>query len=210
LGLSWHNSLFLGENTLFVSEVADLWLLESISAIFKEASLVGLDPIINIIPVGGAANFAYVGNLLLNYRSNSLVLLNSDRQGESAHKQLIHSWNMSDDRIFLLSKVFETEEPRYLEDFLDPNYYISMVNKAYAKEIKRKEIKIKDDGDRSIVEKVAEELSERGVASFERNRPARLIATDLCSKHIGDMQPITLNNFRKLFTMINEIVIKWH
>lgn len=210
LGLSWHNSLFLGDNALFVSDVADLWLLESISAIFKEASLVGLDPKITIIPVGGAVNFAYVGNLLLNHKSNSLVLLNSDRYGKTAYKQLLHSWNMKDDRIFLLGKVFETNETRYLEDLLDPNYYLSMMNKAYHKDLKRKDIKIKDDNDKSIIEKAADELAQKGIPNFERSKVAHSIASDLANKHLGDLQPITLNNFRKLFTMINEIALKWH
>ncbi|HEX2982444.1 MAG TPA: AAA family ATPase [Ignavibacteriales bacterium] len=210
LGLSWHNSLFLGDNALFVAEVSDLWILEAVSAIFKEASLVGLDPKITIIPVGGAVNFAYVGNLLLNYQSNSLVLLNSDKYGETAYKQLVHSWNMKDDRIFLLGKIFETSETRYLEDLLDPNYYIGMAGKAYSKELRKKDIKIKDDSDRSIVDKIADELAQKGIMNYERNRAAHSIASDLTNKHIGDLQPITLNNFRKLFTMINEIALKWH
>lgn len=210
LAISLYQSVFFSERVIFTPSFADFWILESLSEIFKEASLVGIDEGVTIIPLGGATNFAYIGYLLSSQPMKILMLTNEESDGRYSFSDFFHQWFINDSQIIRLEKIFENENIKYLEDLFDQNYFIGAANKAYKNELKRKRITIDEEDSRSAIVKAEESLKSKGIEKIDRNKIAKTIAADLASKRLGDLQPITLNNFRKLFTYINLQTIKWH
>ena len=92
LGLSWSQSLFVGQHNLVVEGVTDFWYLSAFSSLFNDAGEVGLPEELVITPAGGASKVAYVGTVLQGQELNVCVLLDSDNEGKNAYEQLVHQW----------------------------------------------------------------------------------------------------------------------
>jgi predicted ATP-dependent endonuclease of OLD family len=54
LGLSWAQSLFIGQKNLVVEGVTDFWFLSTMSTLLKEAGELGLAEELVVTPAGGA------------------------------------------------------------------------------------------------------------------------------------------------------------
>ena len=209
LGLSWSQSLFVGQYNLVVEGVTDFWFLIALSSMLQEAGQKGIDEQLVITPVGGASKVAYVGTILHGQNLNVAVLLDSDNEGMSAYKQLVHQWILDDKHVLMLGDTLGVKHFCTLEDLFSDDYYFEHVNGAYSLELGDKILEVSKEQNKPIVGRVEEALNARGIASFNKGRVAKRIMQDLSKKKLSDMPEKTVENFGETILAINKIVEGW-
>jgi predicted ATP-dependent endonuclease of OLD family len=209
LGLSWAQSLFIGQKNLVVEGVTDFWFLITLSTLLKEAGDQGLPEDLVVTPAGGASKVAYVATLLAGQELKVAALLDSDAEGIAARKQLVNNWLLKDSDVLLLGDVIGNPGTCALEDLFDEEYYLSHASAAYSKELDGKQIKLPKTPPVSIVDRLKLHFSEREI-SFNKGRVAKLIMKDLATKALADLTPSTVDAFRKTIGAIVGTVAKWN
>lgn len=210
LGLSWSQSLFVGQFNLVVEGVDDFWFLTTFSTMFEEAGQPGIDPRLVVTPAGGASKVAYVGTILKGQELNVAVLLDSDPAGQQAFEQLVHQWILQDKLVVMVGDAVGST-PCALEDLFGEGYYLTKINEAYAKEFEKKPLTLnaKTVGKKSIVDRVEDAFGERGLGEYNKGRVAKRIMTDLGKKQLGACDADTVEKFRKVIDAINAVVKGW-
>ena len=209
LGLSWSQSLFIGQYNLVVEGVTDFWFLTTISTMLREAGAEGIDEQLVITPAGGASKVAYVGTILHGQNLNVAVLLDSDPEGKNAYEQLVHQWILDAKLVLRLGDVLETKEQRTLEDLFAEDYYLKHVNAAYEKELGGQPLQVAAEKKRSVVERIEEALAAKGVEKFNKGRVAKRIMTDLAKKKLAELPKETVEKFKKVVAAVNGVVATW-
>lgn len=208
LGMSWAQSLFVGQKNLVVEGVTDYWFLVTLSTLLKDAGEPGLREDLVVTPAGGAAKVAYVATLLAGQQLKVAALLDSDAEGIAARKQLIQNWLLKDSDVLLLGDVVGASGTFSLEDLFDEDYYLSHVAGAYRKELGGSSVILSEKPSKSIVERLDSYFEEISL-HFNKGRVAKRIMNDLATKSLGDLPTATIEAFRKTIVAINEIVSRW-
>lgn len=211
LGLSWSQSLFVGQFNLVVEGVDDFWFLTVFSTMFEEAGQTGIDPRLVVTPAGGASKVAYVGTILKGQELNVAVLLDSDSAGQQAFEQLVHQWILQDKLVVMVGDAVGIT-PCALEDLFGEAYYLTKVNEAYAKEVEKETLTLnpKTAGKKSIVDRVQDAFGERGLGEYNKGRVAKRIMTDLGKSELAAIDPETISKFRKVIDAINGVAASWN
>lgn len=208
LGLSWAQSLFVGQRNLVVEGVTDYWFLVTLSTLLKDAGESGLREDLVVTPAGGATKVAYVATLLAGQQLKVAALLDSDAEGIAARQQLIHNWLLKDSDVLLLGDVIGASGMFSLEDLFDEGYYLSHVSAAYRKELAESAVTLPEMPSKSVVERLDSYFEERSL-HFNKGRIAKRIMGDLATKSLDDLPKATVEAFRKTIAAINEVVSKW-
>lgn len=208
LGLSWAQSLFVGQRNLVVEGVTDFWFLTTLSTLLKEAGEPGLPEELVVTPAGGASKVAYVATLLAGQKLKVAALLDSDAEGLAARKQLVHNWLLKEGDILLLADVLGISTECALEDLFDEAYYVSHVAAAYKKELDGKAVKLSPKASGSIVGRLDAFFEGKSIP-FNKGRVAKRIMQDLASKSLKDLDGTTVESFRKTIASINAVNKKW-
>lgn len=210
MGLSWSQSLFVGQYNLVVEGVDDFWFLTAISNLIEEAGTKGIDPDLVITPAGGASKVAYVSTILNGQGLKVAALLDSDPAGEDACAQLVKQWILNEKNVLMVGKVIGSD-PMAIEDLFGEKYYLSKVNEAYKKERGAKEIALdpKTFGKKAIVFRCEDAFEKAKMGSFNKGRVAKLIVKDLAQKQLSALDTETVDKFQKLIAAINETMAKW-
>jgi predicted ATP-dependent endonuclease of OLD family len=209
LGLSWSQSLFVGQYNLVVEGITDFWFLTAFSAILQDAGQEGIDEHLVITPAGGASKVAYVGTILHGQNLNVAVLLDSDQEGKSAYEQLVHQWIINDKHVLMLGNILGVKHFCTLEDLFSEDYYLEHVNAAYCLELGNKNLGIGKENNKPIVVRVEEALKAQGIDFFNKGRVAKRIMQDLSKKKLSDLPNDTIDNFSKTIVAINKIIKEW-
>lgn len=209
LGLSWSQSLFIGQYNLVVEGVTDFWFLTTFSTMLQDDGIDGIDEQLVITPAGGASKAAYIGTILQGQKLNVMVLLDSDHEGKSAYEQLVYQWIVDDKYVLLLGKALGVNHPCTLEDLFSEDYYLEHVNAAYCSELSKKTLKLGRNLNLPIIERVEEALKAQGIERFNKGRIAKRIMKDLAKKTLAEVPQETVENFRKVITTINKTVQAW-
>lgn len=210
LGLSWSQSLFVGQYNLVVEGVDDFWLLTTFSTLFEEAGQAGINPELVVTPAGGASKVAYVGTILQGQELHVAVLLDSDLAGQQAFEHLVHQWILKDKLVLMLGDVIGSN-PCALEDVFSETYYLTKVAECYAKELSGKPLVLdaKTEGKKAIVARVEEAFSKLSLPEFNKGRVAKRIMADLGKKDLASIDKDTVAKFRKVINAINQLIIGW-
>ena len=210
LGLSWSQSLFVGQYNLVVEGVDDFWLLTTFSTLFEEAGQAGINPELVVTPAGGASKVAYVGTILQGQELHVAVLLDSDLAGQQAFEHLVHQWILKDKLVLMLGDVIGSN-PCALEDVFSETYYLTKVAECYAKELSGKPLVLdaKTAGKKAIVARIEEAFSKLSLPEFNKGRVAKRIMADLGKKDLASIDKDTVAKFRKVIDAINQLVIDW-
>ncbi|WP_236904600.1 ATP-dependent nuclease [Collimonas fungivorans] len=208
LGLSWAQSLFIGQKNVVVEGVTDYWFLSTMSTLLIDAGESGLDDDLVITPAGGASKVAYLATLLSGQELKVVALLDSDEEGLKAQKQLVHNWLLSDSDVLMLGTVVGIEGTCAIEDLFDQTYYLKHVSAAYTKELGGKALKLSSPPTNSIVDRLAAHFNGLGVP-FNKGRVAKRIMKDLGTKQATDLAAGTLDAFRKAIAAVNAAAARW-
>jgi hypothetical protein len=208
LGLSWAQSLFIGQKNLVVEGVTDFWFLSTLSTLLGEAGETGLADDLVVTPAGGASKVAYLATLLMGQELKVAALLDSDEEGLKAQKQLVHNWLLADSDVLMLGTVAGAAGTYAIEDLFDSTYYLEQSKAAYAKELGGKAIKLPAKPEGSIVDRLALHFEGQGL-TFNKGRVAKRIMKDLATKQAKDLPVETLDGFRKAIAAVNAVVARW-
>lgn len=209
LGLSWSQSLFVGQYNLVVEGVTDFWFLSTMSELLHEAGKTALDEQLVITPAGGASKVAYVGTILQGQELNVCCLLDSDPEGKAAYEQLVHQWILDDQYVLVLGDVLGGVKQATLEDLFDRDYYLGKAQVAYGKELGEKRLKDLVTPSVAIVAAIEQALKQSGIETFNKGRVAKLIMTDLAGKSLPALGADTEMKFTKVVQAVNAIMKKW-
>lgn len=209
LGLSWSQSLFVGQYNLIVEGVTDFWFLTTLSTILQDSGKLGIDEQLVITPAGGATKVAYVGTILHGQQLNVSVLLDSDKEGKTAYEQLVHQWIIESNNVLMIGTVLDSAQYLTLEDLFSEDYYLTHVKEAYKKELSGKSLVLQINSGSSILERVEEALKALGVEKFNKGRVAKRIMSDLVKKKASDISTDTISKFEKIFAALNQIMTTW-
>lgn len=210
LGLSWSQSLFVGQYNLVVEGVDDFWFLTTFSTLFEEAGQAGLDLDLVVTPAGGASKVAYVGTILHGQELHVAVLLDSDPAGEQAFEQLVHQWVLDEKLVVMVGDAIGSK-PCALEDLFGEAYYIAKVEEAYSKELAGKTLTLepKTAGKKSLVHRVEDAFDKAKLGTFNKGRIAKRIMTELGKSDLAAVDKDTVASFRKVIDAVNRVVANW-
>ena len=209
LGLSWSQSLFVGQYNLVVEGVTDFWFLVAVSEMLRQAGKAGLDEQLVITPAGGASKVAYVGTILHGQELSVCVLLDSDAEGRNAYEQLVHQWILDAKYVLMLSDVIGGVKQATLEDLFDRDFYLAKADIAYARELSGKKLADLVKPGAAIVVAVEQALKQIGIETFNKGRVAKLIMSDLAGKELADLGAETEKKFSLVIEAVNALVVKW-
>ena len=210
LGLSWSQSLFVGQYNLVVEGVDEFWFLTTFSTLFEEAGQPGLDPELVVTPAGGASKVAYVGTILHGQELHVAVLLDSDSAGKQASKQLVHQWILDEKLVIMVGNVIGSQACA-LEDLFGETYYIAKVEEAYAKELEGKSVALDPNtaGKKPLVHRVEDAFKKARLGIFNKGRIAKLIMADISKMNLASVDKDTVDAFRKVIDTVNGVVARW-
>ena len=209
LGLSWSQSLFVGQYNLVVEGVTDFWFLSTVSEMLRQDGKSGLDEQLVITPAGGASKVAYVGTILHGQKLNVCVMLDSDVEGNHAYQQLVHQWIIDRRYVLMLGEVLGESKQVTLEDLFDRDYYLDKSDAAYARELSGRKLKDLVSAELPILAAIEKALKGIGLETFNKGRVAKLIMSDLAKKKIADLGTDTAMKFGRVVDTVNEIVSTW-
>jgi len=209
LGLSWAQSLFVGQRNLVVEGVTDFWFLVTLSTLFKDAGEVGLPEDLVLTPAGGASKVSYVATLLAGQKLKVAALLDSDSEGIAARKQLVNNWLLKEGDVLLLADVLGINTECALEDLFDEAYYLFHVEAAYEKELGGNKINLPANPSESIVRRLDSYFADKSIP-FNKGRVAKRIMQDLPTKSLKDLDVNTVGAFRKAIEAINAVNERWN
>ena len=216
LGYTIAQNLFISKRNLLVEGPADLIYLKFFSSILDQKRRESLRDDITIVPVGGLDKLTtFVA--LLGSNQLELVVLHDyaskpDPKLESLVQQkLIRDRNVLHYAIFrsgysLKSTKFISSD---VEDMMSENFYLSIFNKCFTKELTGQQIAVKDlpSGDR-IVERLERYLKNNNIqlrpsSGFNHYRVANYLVSNPVAPSKVDKN--TLNSFEQLFKRVNEL-----
>jgi predicted ATP-dependent endonuclease of OLD family len=208
LGLSWSQSLFVGQYNLVVEGVTDYWFLSTVSEMLRSAGKPGIDEQLVVTPAGGASKVAYIGTILHGQDLNVCVLLDSDLEGKSAYEQLVHQWIAESKHVLMLGSLLGMKQAT-LEDLFDRNYYLAKATAAYSKELgERKLVDLVAPG-LPVVAAVELALTNVGIKVFNKGRVAKLVVNDLVGKNLAALGPDTEKRFSRVIEAVNAVLAAW-
>ena len=197
---------------LIVEGYEDLLYLEAMALYFrrtKRKPTIDLSKML-ILPVNGADKAPFYTTFLVKEGFKLLVLLDYDQKGRAVKTRIVESQLMPEDMVVTLEQAIESPEPGVdyeIEQLLGADFFNHAVAQVYQKEIDDGTIDL-DNLDTSIkkLTKRYKELWRKSKLHFDELRVAQQIRmiTDSPSCDDSLVGEITLNNFGKLFEIINE------
>ena len=210
LGIDWSQSLFISKHNLVVEGVTDLWFLNAFSNLFKNAGKNGLDLELVIIPAGSASRIPYFSTILHGHNLNVLALLDSDKAGEDAYKQLVHNKILHKSMVMKIGPIIKRDTCS-IEDLFDEAYYIQKVTEVYSNELEGKSISLDSETaeKKSLITRVEDYFNKNKLGNFNKTRVAKLIEPEIRSSNLNDFDKHSVDSFKKLINAINKVVAKW-
>ncbi len=203
LGYHLSQTLFVGNSNLIVEGITDFWLLSSVNAHLRASGKDTIPDDLVITPAGGAPRISYMVALLVSERLDVLVLLDDERAGREAKRELINNKLLRDGNILLVSEGFApgTVTEADIEDLIESKVYDALVQESYKDELKKVNLPLNPRIPR-IVKRYEDAFKAVGL-NFQKTRPARLFMTLTGNDPSKVLTKETLERFEKLFGMIS-------
>jgi len=209
LGYEIYQTLFIGPDSLVVEGVSDLLYIQTMSAILNGSRREGLSEKWTITPVGGADKVPTFVALMGSQKGLTIATL-IDLQKH--HSQMIE--NMYTRKLLKKNRVltfadFTGKEESDVEDMFDLDFYLTLVNSEYEKQL-QKPIKPSDlggVGQRILLalERFLDHNPLRDEARFNHYRPARYLVENM-GLFASQLSERTLGRFEKAFKALNRLL----
>lgn len=197
LGYDIAQNLFISSKNLVVEGIADLVYLNYMSAFLKEKGRVGLDENITIIPVGGADKVSSFISLLRGSDLNVVCLL--DTLSNSTSQKID---NLIKNKLFESKKLCTYEaiiNKKYadVEDLFSISDYLNIYNSA-------NNSSLVITNDEKINRGIISYIESQTASKFNHYLPAKWLISNPGIK----LEEESLNNFEKVFLLINKLFSK--
>lgn len=216
IGMTLGDALFGTKKNLIVEGYSDNLILEAISAFCRRVGKSNLGSKTSIVSVGSADRIPYYALLLSKENLQHAILLDNDTKGRRVKKLLLKDYAIEEEVIVVLDDI-DPERFRGVdletEDLLDSSFYNRAVNEAYSEVLQSKNkdpitIEELDTSLKKQTKKYERLFKNRKLGGFDKILVAKQVYNILSDKEcapetIGEE---TLENFEKLFQIINKIL----
>ncbi|MFC4048279.1 ATP-dependent endonuclease [Actinomadura syzygii] len=209
MGIEMTQTLFVGDHTLLLEGPSDLIYLDILSDQVEANGLEGMDARWVKTPIGGSGKLSTFVTLLGANKVHVAVLVDSSTKDVGAVKHLRDNDQLAANGLIEISEFTSTADAD-IEDLFEPDFYLDLVNRAYAKQldtpIAATDLNTKDP---RIVRQVEAHFRKHDIAGgkLDHFKPAAVL---LRQQHdVLDQQPIsqtTINRASQLFTRLNALL----
>ncbi len=193
LGYDIAQHLFIANDNLVLEGPSDFIYMNAISQHLISLGRTGLDERWSMMPIGGAdvipAFVALLGNHL-----DVTVVIDARNEGHQKLTALAKAGFLGDKRIVTIGEIVGAKAAD-IEDLFGVDDYLNLYNIAFAKQLKKTDLK----GSDPIVRQIARL---EGVKRFNHDAPADALLRDR-AKLVPAFCEETLSNFERLFVRIN-------
>ncbi|MEV6524415.1 AAA family ATPase [Longispora sp. NPDC051575] len=204
MGIGMTGSLFVGEHTLLLEGPSDLIYLDVLSDTLDSHRRDGLDPRWQKAPTGGAGALATFAALLGANRLHVAVIVDAQTRNSRAVRRLRDNGQLGKGGLIDIGEFTGTPDAD-IEDLFEADFYLDLVNLAYAKELPTPVLVSDLPAVRTrIVDQVRAHFAQHDLAGgrFNHFRPASALL-----KHQATLVPKisvgTLNRASRLFGRLN-------
>lgn len=208
LGMDGSSSFLLSRRNLVVEGAEDFWIVTALSALLRRSGLPSLPPDVFITPAGGASVAASIATLMIGQKLEVVVLLDSDKAGYAARKQLVEKWitryQKTHSTVLNLGPAAGADGREFaIEDLFPDDYYLGFVQKVHASQLAAAGLKeIKLLGEDQLCKRVERALAGAEIR-FLKAEVAKLIMEAIsCMKGADELPPHTKESAGRLFASI--------
>jgi hypothetical protein len=207
MGIEMTQTLFIGEHTLLLEGPSDLIYLDVLSDLAQGRHLVGLDPRWVKTPIGGSGKLSTFVTLLGANKLHVAVLVDSSTKDTGAVKRLRDNGQLARNGLVEVGE-FTGGGEADIEDLFERDFYLDLVNRAYASELSQPII-LADltPGHPRIIRAIEDYFSPHGIAGgkFSHYKPAAVLLREqtTLAARVSDS---TINRASRLFTRLNGLL----
>ncbi len=206
MGVEMTQTLFVGEHTLLLEGPSDLIYLDVLTDIAESNGSTGLDPRWVKTPIGGSGKLSTFVTLLGANKLNVAVLVDSSTKDVGAVQRLRDNDQLAKNGLVEISEFTGTADAD-VEDLFERDFYLELVNRAYASElaepISPSELNGKDP---RVVRQIEAVFKKRKIATrFNHYKPAAVLLGAQVSL-APQISTTTIARADRLFTRLNSLL----
>lgn len=135
LGYDIHQTLFIGPNSLVIEGPSDMLYLHAVSGALERDGRTGLSEEWTLAPVGGSGRVpTFVALLAPQHRMNVATLLDVQASDHAVIEGLYKKKLLEKKNVMTYADFLDQDEAD-IEDLFEREFYVSLVNKEFEKEI---------------------------------------------------------------------------
>lgn len=208
MGVEMTQTLFVGEHTLLLEGPSDLIYLDVLTDVIEANGSAGLDPRWVTTPIGGSGKLSTFVTLLGSNRLHVAVLVDSSTKDVGAVQRLRDNGQLAKNGLVEISEFTGTADAD-VEDLFDRDFYLDLVNRAYASElttpISSSELNAKDP---RVVRQIEAVFKKRKIATrFNHYKPAAVLLREQAAL-APRIDAATITRADQLFTRLNSLLPK--
>jgi hypothetical protein len=207
MGIEMTQTLFIGEHTLLLEGPSDLIYLDVLSDLTESRQLTGLDPRWVKTPIGGSGKLSTFVTLLGANKLHVAVLIDSSTKDTWAVKRLRDNGQLATKGLVEISE-FTGGGDADIEDLFDRDFYLDLVNRAYASGLSQP-ITPADliPGDPRVVRAIEAYFGRHGIAGgkFNHYRPAAVLLREQAGL-ASAISDTTISRADRLFARLNGLL----
>lgn len=206
MGIEMTQTLFVGEHVLLLEGPSDLIYLDVLTEVTEANGSTGLDPRWVKTPIGGSGKLSTFVTLLGANKLNVAVLVDSSTKDVGAIQRLRDNAQLARNGLVEISE-FTSAADADVEDLFDRDFYLELVNRAYAAElttpITAADLNPKDP---RVVRQIDAEFKKRNITTrFNHYKPAAVLLHEQAAL-TPLIDPATTARADQLFTRLNSLL----
>lgn len=208
MGVEMTQTLFVGKHTLLLEGPSDLIYLDVLTDVIEANGAAGLDPRWVKTPIGGSGKLSTFVTLLGSNRLHVAALVDSSTKDVGAVQRLRDNGQLAKNGLVEIAEFTGTRDAD-VEDLFDRDFYLDLVNRAYASELTRpispSELNARDP---RVVRQVEAAFKKRNIATrFNHYKPAAVLLREQGALAQG-IDATTITRAEQLFTRLNSLLPK--
>ncbi|XXZ47555.1 AAA family ATPase (plasmid) [Streptomyces cavourensis] len=206
MGIEMTQTLFVGEHVLLLEGPSDLIYLDVLTEIAEANGSTGLDPRWVKTPIGGSGKLSTFVTLLGANKLNVAVLVDSSTKDVGAIQRLRDNDQLARNGLVEISE-FTSAADADVEDLFDRDFYLGLVNRAYADQlttpIDASELNAKDP---RVVRQIEAVFKKRKIATrFNHYKPAAVLLREQAVL-APEIEAETIARAGQLFDRLNSLL----
>jgi predicted ATP-dependent endonuclease of OLD family len=208
MGIEMTQTLFVADDTLLVEGPSDMIYLDVFNDLVETSGRTGLDQRWVITPIGGSGKLSTFATLLGANKINVAVLIDSSTKDTQAAQRLRDNGQLAKNGLIEIREFTGTPDAD-IEDLFERDFYLDLVNRAYATELPTPITAADlDSRDPRVVRQIEAYFRKHKITGgkFNHYKPARTFLREQAS--LPDLNDATLDRIEKLFERLNSLIRK--
>ncbi len=208
MGVEMTQTLFVGEHTLLLEGPSDLIYLDVLTDVAEANGSTGLDPRWVKTPIGGSGKLSTFVTLLGANKLDVAVLVDSSTKDVGAVQRLRDNDQLAKNGLVEISEFTSTADAD-VEDLFGRDFYLELVNRAYASELTKpisaSELNARDP---RVVRQIEAVFKKRKITTrFNHYKPAAVLLREQATL-APRIDAATITRADQLFTRLNSLLPK--